>query len=861
MNEVSSKLKQDINILINELEYYGSRVKRSKSRSCVHCSSSDGLSIKESNNTYKCFSCGSGGDVINLVSNKENTDFIGAIKILADKYNIDIPKKNPINRALPNKAKQKEIQKQKIQDEEIKKIYIDRLEAEKMIKISNHNIPMEDVFSLMDYIKDIKANREPIPEIEYKQIKKELNLKKILKSNYTEDVFEINKYLSEHKDLIKELLNEKGLFLLNAPTGSGKTWILLELFKELSKINSDTVYVIACPNRIQNQQNGKKPGVFALVGGKQIEVYSRVISAVYEKVDELLEDFHDKKIVMVIDEAHQLLDSINYRYSAIEKLEKVSSKCDTVIHLTATDRKLLGYDKYNYDKILKFKAPNNYNLKELSVIKYENMEASLFSLLRINKANNKKSLVFVSGAKSNLDNLKNILEAKGLKVEVVTKDSKDNEVFMNIVEKSLIPDMYDVILASSVLDCGTNIDNKSDIVPIELITNIKHFNLDNTEQRFARLRQKQNIGFLLIPALDPPDENIKSLEEIKSLWNFKIKKLLDEVLNLRQFFINGGHDSEQIEETLNSNLKNNGICYGYGIIELVEGYPTINDKKLLNRIHQEYDKQFIYNSELLKEVLKERVKAENITMSFEIYDEEDAQAQNQLKEAKKESKEQKKIINEDARNKIIELSKGIYLEEYLLANDKKSYLDMVLITANEEIYKDIMFIEDEEKEIDKIKALMTIKELREDFRDSLMYVYINNPKKAQIDLFIKRYLYIEANTMVKYRLPIKLSSIYGAIRKVLDPVYLKQGRITDKLILTLTNHLEENNLLKKIVPSKVYKDFMNEDDPTKRKKILDLKVKPKLINEISLIYKLHEQELNSGNKVYKISGLIKELNI
>ena len=186
---------------------------------------------------------------------------------------------------------------------------------------------------------------------------------------------------------------------------------------------------------------------------------------------------------------------------------------------------------------------------------------------------------------------------------------------------------------------------------------------------------------------------------------------------------------------------------------------------------------------------------------------------------------------------------------------------MVLITANEEIYKDIMFIEDEEKEIDKIKALMTIKELREDFRDSLMYVYINNPKKAQIDLFIKRYLYIEANTMVKYRLPIKLSSIYGAIRKVLDPVYLKQGRITDKLILTLTNHLEENNLLKKIVPSKVYKDFMNEDDPTKRKKILDLKVKPKLINEISLIYKLHEQELNSGNKVYKISGLIKELNI
>ena len=93
MKTVVSQIKQDESILIQELERYGGHIKRGKSRHCVHCQSSDALSIDKKRNKYKCFSCGNGGNVIDLIQNKENVDFIGAIKILADRYNIQLPKR------------------------------------------------------------------------------------------------------------------------------------------------------------------------------------------------------------------------------------------------------------------------------------------------------------------------------------------------------------------------------------------------------------------------------------------------------------------------------------------------------------------------------------------------------------------------------------------------------------------------------------------------------------------------------------------------------------------------------------------------------------------------------------------------
>lgn len=89
-------MKKDLNILLKELERYGSTSKgraKYKTRSCIFCSSSDALSINRKTNTYKCFSCGEYGDVLNLVEKKESVSFNQAIKMLALRNGIELSKK------------------------------------------------------------------------------------------------------------------------------------------------------------------------------------------------------------------------------------------------------------------------------------------------------------------------------------------------------------------------------------------------------------------------------------------------------------------------------------------------------------------------------------------------------------------------------------------------------------------------------------------------------------------------------------------------------------------------------------------------------------------------------------------------
>ena len=46
--------------------------------------------VNTSKQIYKCFGCGEGGDVINFVMKMENLDFIDAVKLLANRYGIEI---------------------------------------------------------------------------------------------------------------------------------------------------------------------------------------------------------------------------------------------------------------------------------------------------------------------------------------------------------------------------------------------------------------------------------------------------------------------------------------------------------------------------------------------------------------------------------------------------------------------------------------------------------------------------------------------------------------------------------------------------------------------------------------------------
>jgi DNA primase catalytic core len=82
------------NSLVTVLNEYGVELKHSGARLTglcpLHNERSPSFSVNPSTNTYKCFGCGEGGDVIALIMELESLSFVGSLEFLADKAGIVI---------------------------------------------------------------------------------------------------------------------------------------------------------------------------------------------------------------------------------------------------------------------------------------------------------------------------------------------------------------------------------------------------------------------------------------------------------------------------------------------------------------------------------------------------------------------------------------------------------------------------------------------------------------------------------------------------------------------------------------------------------------------------------------------------
>ena len=148
MENTKKLIKSDKQLLLDKLFQYGSIEKKRKQYSCVHCNSSDALSIKENTDgtyIYHCFSCGKTGDVINLVQEKECIEFYQAVKLLADEKGLIVPKSNTSfnTNFESNKKKYNPL----LQD--IKKYKIDELLSFQEELLKNKNIDMIKIFQIL----------------------------------------------------------------------------------------------------------------------------------------------------------------------------------------------------------------------------------------------------------------------------------------------------------------------------------------------------------------------------------------------------------------------------------------------------------------------------------------------------------------------------------------------------------------------------------------------------------------------------------------------------------------------------------------------------------------------------------------
>ena len=92
-SEWLEKLKSKVDIAEIISPYVSLQAKGSKKWACCpfHHEKTPSFCLYEQSQTYHCFGCGVGGDAITFVQEIEHTDFMGAVKIIADKYRVPIP--------------------------------------------------------------------------------------------------------------------------------------------------------------------------------------------------------------------------------------------------------------------------------------------------------------------------------------------------------------------------------------------------------------------------------------------------------------------------------------------------------------------------------------------------------------------------------------------------------------------------------------------------------------------------------------------------------------------------------------------------------------------------------------------------
>lgn len=610
------------------------------------------------------------------------------------------------------------------------------------------------------------------------------------------------KFISEQSEALKEILLKPGKFLVEGVTGGGKTYAILNVFKFLSSLYKDRVFIISCPNKIQNLQN-QEYGVTAIVGGKVIDQVYTTSSMVYDKAKSLLEQYHlykDYKITLIIDEAHQLIYSKNFRKKAINELLKLSEKCFNVIHLTATPGANL--DCYSYDEYYQLKPiKENININTFGIMKSKDGLTSLYKAIRINFKQGKKVLIFLNNKDKIFEiqgHLSKIFKDKN--IGIITSDEKENnDIFQSIVKDSLIPSNYDIVLTTSVLECGTNIENL-DYTPIVYVDNNLFFNVDSVIQQVARFRKDVDLGLLIYK--EPSKKEgffIKSKEQIA----LERKKRLDEKLNTaNSICLNFGEEGHKIMMQLLLHEKClDDTTFGEGILYYDEETLTVKiDQELFWKdVNERYDYQLLYDDERLLEAFKGHIKAKNIQIV-----EHQANESEEVKELKKAIKtkiDDKKAYSQELHQQLLEQlerkeNQEIFID-YIKASSDEKELFKVGFTPGARTVIDEM--EKERKTLEKIKKIVKSNE------GLGIEVIIENKFNDEKLKGIKWLIYNQTEDVKQIK-----DTRYSTIRKILDSKI--QKRLSNKQLEALYKTLYPKN-----------KNFSNRQ-------------KEKLIKDIELIY-------------------------
>ena len=445
-------------------------------------------------------------------------------------------------------------------------------------------------------------------------------------------ILKVQNYLSESKTSLAREIKEYRHILLNANTGLGKTYGIIDLLKD----NKDMDYIfLLVPTRSIAEQVAKDYPIFDLFYGDDVTLPpSRFIVSTYHKIHMLeraLEGEIQSRAFMgefppmytvVVDEVHELQAKRKLLGNKARMIEQFIKNSDNSILMSANTSYI--YRTYK-DKGLF----NRYIAVDTESIKYN---ADNFNILRLPKGNDQKKALTINLIKDKLRAYNNVifyedsieqlkeyereLKALGLECIVINSQNKgeDEEVaeeYKNIIENSKLNKT--IVLTTSLINAGVNI--KSNKVALVVKQDRNKFDIQKVEQFLARVRTKDNDLTLLLGSTDKEKpKNIISYDlfvnELKEIAEIKARTLNNGFFN--QYGLNVNHEMLLDEwEECKHNIKYKEVAE---IIYVERGIFKIDEPMIYEQARLEYERANYYNDKFILEQL-ENVKAKNKNIS------------------------------------------------------------------------------------------------------------------------------------------------------------------------------------------------------------------------------------------------------
>ena len=373
-----------------------------------------------------------------------------------------------------------------------------------------------------------------------------------------------NETLTDYSKEIVQAIHQHKELLLISPTGTGKTHFTS---KELIKHFAGYQIAIFAPltSIVKQIEIDKIPTIYK--GSKNFELNNAITSAAffgtYDSAIHLDSWNPEKPLILIVDEYHSLINSIEYRNEAVQAVQNLTKKAAKIVYLTATPPPITtGTQRIQFTKTTPAKKTIVINPNGIDI-------DSLTDLIQANPQI--KHLVRIE-SKAKIKSIQRKLMKSGIKTAAIYNGSKDSETLDKINQNSIICDNIQVVLSTSKLETGVNINNSGNWI-VHFVS--KEIEPDNFIQFYSRLRNPENLTVYYHGKIKPESIENQKIIDISSQITAKNRSIYNESL----------HTLPPVEIGQNGQLKSIKTFHHFGAAKSYE-FNTL--KEVRTAIFKEY---------------------------------------------------------------------------------------------------------------------------------------------------------------------------------------------------------------------------------------------------------------------------------